>query len=394
LVSANIAPQAFPTLGDPYSANPVTISPDGTAVTALGPDAYPVDQIWYGTWQILVPSPLKTAAIPQTAPTFTTDYETPLTESAGTLTEYAEFNTGVSAVLVKPPHYSSSFSLNADGSFSYTPKAGYISAGSDPEDGTPIDTFTYHLVSANGTSSNAQVHIDVLAPMPPTVANPTDACETATSATLGGTVTDNGGVTVTAVGVVYAPLAVNGDPQIGGPGVDIAGTSTTAAFTVNVAGLMPGTDYAYAAFATNSIGISYSDVGIFTTLSTAQSWQQTWFGGSTSADAALNVDPYQTGVENYAVFAFLGPYQDPSAASVNQLPQVQLIGGNLVYSFTEPGGVSGITYGAQWSTTMQPNDWHAITDTGAPSAVPPTHIFSVPVSSNTQLFMRLTVMVQ
>ena len=123
LVSANIATQALGTL-----SAPVTISPDGTAITADGPDAYPVDQIWYGAWQIFVPSPLKAAPIPMATQTFTTDYQTTLTEPAGTLTQYAEFNTGVSAVLVKGPHYASAFVLNADGSFSYTPKPGYISA--------------------------------------------------------------------------------------------------------------------------------------------------------------------------------------------------------------------------------------------------------------------------
>jgi hypothetical protein len=66
------------------------------------------------------------------------------------------------------------------------------------------------------------------------------------------------------------------------------------------------------------------------------------------------------------VFAYLGPYQDPSTASIAQLPQVQMGGGNLFYSFTEPAGVSGITYGAQWSATMQPNDWHPVPDTGDP----------------------------
>ena len=80
--------------------DPVTISPDGSAITALGPDAYPVDQIWYGTWQIFLPSPLKTAAIPPATLTFTTDYQTTLAEPAGTLTQYAEFNLGVSATLV------------------------------------------------------------------------------------------------------------------------------------------------------------------------------------------------------------------------------------------------------------------------------------------------------
>ena len=149
------------------------------------------------------------------------------------------------------------------------------------------------------------------------------------------------------------------------------GTGTTGVFTVNVSGLTPNTDYSYAAYATNSLGISYSATGSFITLANSISWQQTWFGDPTSSSAALNADPYHTGVQNMQVFAFLGPYQDPSTASPAQLPQVQISGGNLFYSFTEPAGVSGITYGAQWSATMQPNDWHAIADTGDPSATPP-----------------------
>lgn len=386
LVSANISTQALGTL-----IGPVTISPDGSAITAGGPDAYPVDQIWYGVWQVFVPSPLKTAAIPPATTAFTTDYQTTLTEPAGTLTQYAEFNTGVSAVLVKGPHYASAFVLNADGSFSYTPQPGYISQGLDPEDGTPTDTFTYQLVSPNGASSNAQVQITVLPPMPPAVANPTYANVTAASATLGGTVTDSGGATVTAVGVVYAPLSINSDPQIGGAGVNIVtGTGTTSAFTVNVSGLTPGTDYAYAAYATNSVGIGYSTIDIFTTLSTAQSWQQAWFGGTNSSAAALNSDPYQTGVRNFAVFAFIGPYQDPSTANVSQLPQAQLSGGNLFYDFFEPVGVSGVTYGAQVSTSLGGENWQPVPDTGSGTE----HIFSVPAGTDKQLFMRLTVTFQ
>ena len=41
----------------------VTISPDGSAITALGPDAYPVDQIWYGTWQVSLPAPLENGGV-------------------------------------------------------------------------------------------------------------------------------------------------------------------------------------------------------------------------------------------------------------------------------------------------------------------------------------------
>jgi hypothetical protein len=172
------------------------------------------------------------------------------------------------------------------------------------------------------------------------------------------------------------------------------GTGTTGVFTVNVSGLTPGTDYSFAAFATNSVGISYSEVGGFTTLATPQSWQVEWFGSPTNSAAAWNADPYHTGVPNFAVFAFIGPYQDPSTASVSQLPQVQISGGIFFYSFTEPFGVSGITYGAQWSATLAPNDWHPVADTGDISAVPPVHLFSIPIAANAQLFLRLTVTLQ
>jgi probable HAF family extracellular repeat protein len=377
------------------TVGPVTLSPDGSAITALGPDDYLTDQIWYGTWQVFLPAPLKTAAIPPAKLTFSTPYEETLSEPAGTLIQSADFNNGVSAVIVTKPRYASSFTLSADGSFTYTPEPGYISYGSDPENAPPDDRFTYQLVSANGTSSNAVVEIAVAAPTAPTVDTPTATNVTATTATLGGNVSSDGGAAVTAIGVVYAPTTVNSNPQIGGAGVSFAmGTGTNGVFTIDVSGLTPDTDYSYAAYATNNLGVSYSEIGYFTTLANPQSWQQTWFGSPANSAAAYNADPYQTGVENYAVFAFLGPYQDPSTASVSQLPVVQISGGSLFYSFTEPAGVSGITYGAQWSGTPQANDWHAIPDTGDSSATPPGHLFSIPLGTSNQLFMRLTVTVQ
>jgi len=391
LLSANGTTQALGT-----TEGPVTISPDGSAITALGPDAYPVDQIWYGTWQTSLPSPLKTAAYLPAKLSFSTPYQETLIEPAGTLIQYAEFNTGVSAVIVTKPHYAASFVLNADGSFVYTPKPGYISAGSDPEEGTPNDRFTYQLTSPNGTSSNATVEIVVSAPMPPTVDTPTAVNVTGTTATLGGIVESDGGAAITGVGVVFAPTAIDSNPQIGDGLASIAtGTGTMGAFAVNVTGLAPNTEYSFAAYATNSLGVSYSLAGNFFTLATGGSWQQTWYGDATNSAAAWNADPYNTGVPNYAVFAFLGPYQDPSTASPAQLPQVQISGGNLFYSFTEPYGVSGITYGAQSSAVLQPNGWQPIPDTGDASATPPSHLFSIPVgTANTQGFMRLTVTVQ
>jgi hypothetical protein len=333
---------------------------------------------------------LEAAPIPTGTQTFTTDYQTAFTEPAGTLTQYAEFNTGASAVLVKGPHYASAFVLNADGSFSYTPKPGYISNGVDPENGTPEDSFTYKLTSPNGTSTNAVVRINVLPPMAPMVANPTYVNVTTTSATLGGTVTDSGGATVTAVGVVYAPTSVTSNPQVGDGVSFVAPASVAGVFTIGVSNLLPNTTYSYAAYATNSVGIGYSAIDSFTTPATFQSWQVSWFGSASNSNAAYNANPYNTSVDNIAVFAFLGPYQDPQTASVSQLPQVQLGGGNFYYDFFEPAGVSGVTYGAQSSLDLGAGNWQPVSDTGSGTE----HIFSLPVSASQQQFMRLTVTVQ
>ena len=380
LLSANGTTQALGTV-----TGPVTISPDGSAITALGPDVYLQDRTWYGTWQTFLPVPLRTAPIAPGILRFSTAYNTALIEPTGTLIQDAEFNNGASALLDRRPSHAASFAFGADGSFSYTPQAGFSNR---------TDHLYYQLVSTNGTSLTNEVQIYVAAPAAPGVDTPTVTNITATTATLGGNVSSDGGATITGIGVVYAPTVINSNPQLGGTGVSVAtGTGTTGVFTVNVSGLTPGTDYSFAAFATNSLGVSYSEVGGFTTLWSPQSWQQAWYGSTTNSDAAWNADPYQTGVPNFAVFAFLGPYQDPSTASVAQLPQLQLSGGNLFYSFTEPLGVSGITYGAQWSATLAPNDWHTVPDRGDPSTLPPDHLFSIPIA-DIQRFMRLTVAFQ
>ena len=119
------------------------------------------------------------------------------------------------------------------------------------------------------------------------------------------------------------------------------------------------------------------------------SWEQAWYGNS--ANGADSANPYNTGIPNLAVYAFLGPTQNPALANISQIPKVQKSGGTLFVSFTQPPGVSGITYGAQWSTTLQASGWTSITDTGNISANPPQHLFSVLAGTNAKLFIRLTV---
>jgi hypothetical protein len=107
-------------------------------------------------------------------------------------------------------------------------------------------------------------------PVAPTVTSPTSASIVNTTATLGGNVTSNGGAAITARGVVWSVNTTNSNPTIGGGGVtNVVGTGTNGAFTVNATLLPPNTVIAYRAYATNSVGTTYTTATTFTTLSVA-----------------------------------------------------------------------------------------------------------------------------
>ena len=126
----------------------------------------------------------------------------------------------------------------------------------------------------------------------------------------------------------------------------------------------------------------------FSFLTPQESWRQTYFGTTTNTgDAADLFDFDKDGLVNLLEFA-LG--LNPTLGSSNQIPQGQINGSNFVISFTQPAGVTGITYGAEWSTTLSSNplDWTNITDSD-PS--PTGYIFSVPIGGNQAVFIRLMV---
>ena len=56
-------------------------------------------------------------------------------------------------------------------------------------------------------------------------------------------------------------------------------------------------------------------------------------------------------------------------------------------TFAQPAGVSGITYGAEWSPDLTAGSWTAVPDTGTA----PQHTFSVPLGGQPTLFMRVKV---
>jgi hypothetical protein len=116
-----------------------------------------------------------------------------------------------------------------------------------------------------------------------------------------------------------------------------------------------------------------------------QTWRQTWFGSSANSGDGADLNDFDNdGLPNLIEYATgLNPRQN----SAGLLPRAQNVGGNLVVSFTQPSGVSGITYGAEWSQTLLSGSWAEVPDTGTA----PQHTFSVLIGSNTNVFIRLRV---
>ena len=113
-------------------------------------------------------------------------------------------------------------------------------------------------------SGNFTVNASLTAP---TVTSAAAASIGATSATLGGEVTADGGATVSARGVVVSLSSANTDPRIGGAGVSqVSIGSGVGSFSQSVGSLSRGVSYHFNAYAINSAGTNYGSVRSFTTL--------------------------------------------------------------------------------------------------------------------------------
>jgi len=105
-----------------------------------------------------------------------------------------------------------------------------------------------------------------LAPAPtPTISTPTVTTTSASAisrneATLGGAISANGGVSITAIGICY-----NTSPSPTIANTTIAGTAGVESFLVAVNNLTPNTKYYVRAYATNSAGTAYGNEINFTT---------------------------------------------------------------------------------------------------------------------------------
>lgn len=77
----------------------------------------------------------------------------------------------------------------------------------------------------------------------------------------------------------------------------------------------------------------------------------------------------------------------PGESNPSRLPQARLENGRLVMRFDRPVGVTNITYGAEWSTTLQAGSWNDIPNTGSAGSLE----FITPASNEPSMFIRLKV---
>jgi uncharacterized protein (DUF2141 family) len=261
--------------------------------------------------------------------------------------------------------------------------------------GTGVDSYVYAL-AVSGTDLYAGGYFTMagtttVSPFivkasisPPALTVAAASSVTGTTATLNGTVNPNG--LVTTAQFEYGLTTSYGSTASAtlSPNNGVTAQNVSAAIT----GLSPGTAYHYRLTTTNSAGTTNTSDATFTTAFNPQAWRLKWYGTtSNTGTAADTADPNQTGVQNLAVFAVLGPNQDPAKVAAGLLPQPQIVGANYVIAFTQPTGVTGVTYGAEWRADLSSGTWTPVADTGSGT----THTFSVPVAGNPQIFMRLTV---
>ena len=179
-------------------------------------------------------------------------------------------------------------------------------------------------------------------------------------------------------GVLLVSLINNFTPAPGDTFNLINGPTTGAFANISLPELPMNEVWDTSQFATNG---TLAVIG----LNALQTWRRTHFGIYANSGAAADLaDGDKDGLVNLVEFAF---GQDPTLAVSARLPVLKKIGNGFGFDFTEPPGVSGIVYGAEWSATLQADDWHIIPDTGTP----PEHIFILPASTSDRMFMRFRI---
>ncbi|MEI6753326.1 MAG: FISUMP domain-containing protein [Paludibacter sp.] len=181
-------------------------------------------------------------------------------------------------------------------------------SGSKTTDGIGTGTFTSAITGLNpntiyyirsyatnsvGTVYGNELNFTTLAALP-TVSTTAISSITNNAATCGGTITNDGGATITSRGVCWG---TSSSPTIAN--LKTTDGTTTGTFTSSLTGLSNVTTYYVRAYATNSVGTSYGNQVSFTTLATLPTLSTTAIvsitastatsGGNITSDGGANV---------------------------------------------------------------------------------------------------------
>ena len=153
---------------------------------------------------------------------------------------------------------------------------------------------------------------------------------------------------------------------------------------VPVNGLALGTTYRYRVTATSAKGSRVS-TGTFDTLYTREEWRRARFGTmQNTGTAADDQDPDADGINNLIEYAF---GLDPNKYDSQLLPKATRGYSSLLLEFTQSPRIDGVTYGVEWSATMAPGSWTAITDSGSGD----NRRFYLSTANKQKVFTRWTV---
>lgn len=277
-------------------------------------------------------------------------------------------------------------------------------ADSHTTDGTGTGSFTSSIAGLThsttyyvrayatnniGTAYGEELSFTTLDTLP-TVITSAVANISATAATCGGNVTDDGGATVTARGVCWS---TNHNPTVGdNHTTDGCGAGN---FTSSLTGLTPNTTYYVRAYATNSVGTVYGEEEVFTTtcnsvtvsisgITTINIGQNTTLSASGASDYQWNTgsatDAITVSPTTTTIYTVTGTNQYGCTGTVSVTVTVIMaptVTTNSVFSIasttavcggnvTDDGGATVTERGVCWSTNPNPTivDNHTIDGSG------------------------------
>ncbi|MFD2068021.1 hypothetical protein ACFSKU_14085, partial [Pontibacter silvestris] len=198
----------------------------------------------------------------------------------------------------------------------------------------PDKTYYVWAYARNGvgTTYATRLQIKTLQIMPPTVYTDTITAVEGTWAEAGGEVTDDGGSTVTARGLVWSTTRT---PLLSEAGSSnhVASGSGTGVFAARMPGLQPNTTYYFRAYAINTKGTSYGQLDSVTTLAIAPTVSIVTVSDilmtSASALASVTANGGEPVEERGFVWNTTGAEPTPADSTLNMLGAGPEINGKL-----------------------------------------------------------------